>query len=143
MADSNRDKRLSEASSLHDAIESLLHVKADQRVGFIHDRLMSSIDDICAGQSQAKRPFTNDQILALKEISFRIVYILDPMNKNQKGFIAKLKYEFEEKGAIDKVKMVTTVLAFVIAAFSGVYSWVSPLVGSSLFKFHQRLEFAG
>jgi hypothetical protein len=55
MANNDCDRRLLDASSLHDAIDSLSKVKEEQRIEFIHDRMMSAIDDICKTHQKTER----------------------------------------------------------------------------------------
>lgn len=60
------------------------------------------------------------QIAVIKEISYRIVYIMDPMNKPKKGFFRKLFAEWQEQGAMDKIKTAVAVAVFVVGIFGGV-----------------------
>jgi hypothetical protein len=122
MGDSDKDRRLSEASDLHRAFESLCNVSPLERQGFVHDRLMSNIDDICKNVATSNRPpFTAAQMEVLKDISFRIVYILDPLNRPQKSFFGGLKREFSEKSPMEKLGYVVKAALFIIPFFGGVY----------------------
>ncbi len=124
MTESDLDRRFSQASDLQRALGSLNRVPSADRQVFQHDRLMSSIDDICK-KSSSKAPFNAQQIEVLKEISFRIYYILDPLNKPQKlSFFAEFWQEFSEKSPIEKVKMSAGALVFIIAFANGIYNLV-------------------
>jgi hypothetical protein len=122
MTGTDKDKRLSDAADLHRQIESLCNVKAAERQVFVHDRLMSAIDDICKKPDTGRVPFSPEQVRILKEISFRIVYIMDPLNKPQRGFLGALKREFSEKSAIEKVGIVVATLTFIVTSTYGVFT---------------------
>lgn len=133
MTDSDTDKRFSEASDLHRALESLCHVPAAERQLFFHDRLMSAIDDVCKSRANDRQPFTNDQINVLKEISFRIVYIMDPLNKPQRGFFNALRREFGDKSAMEKIAIAAATVTFIVAAISGAYTF-----SISTYEYYQK-----
>jgi hypothetical protein len=120
MTDSEQDRRFSEASDLHKALESLCNVDRCQRQIFAHDRLMSAIELVCKPSDEGRRAFTKEQVDILKEISFRIFYILDPLNKPKRGFINALKREFSEKSPFQKIATVAGALAFLVTSSYGI-----------------------
>lgn len=138
MSDSDRDQRVSGALTLHEAIESLLKVEEARRREFVHDRLMSSIDDICAAAkgSNGKVPFNDAQITILKDISYRIVYILDPSNKKKRGFFRRLLGEFKDQKLFEKLRTIIMVVGALGAAATALYTWYN--WGSSWFNDHWK-----
>ncbi|NUJ81420.1 hypothetical protein HUN39_15585 [Methylocystis sp. FS] len=120
MTDSEQDRRFSEASDLHKALESLCNVDQSQRQIFAHDRLMSAIELVCKPSDEGRRAFTKEQVDILKEISFRIFYILDPLNKPKRGFINALRREFSEKSPFQKIAAVAGVLVFLVTSSYGI-----------------------
>lgn len=119
MTKTETDKRFSDAADLHKAIDALCNVATSERQTFVHDRLMSAIDDICQKPGNARAPFNAEQVRIIKEISYRIVYILDPLNKPPRGFINALIREFKDKSAFEKVTSVCGTFAFVITSIYG------------------------
>lgn len=117
----HRDRRLSDASQLQCAIDSLTRVDPLQRPGFIHDRLVSAIDEIC--DASGSKPFSDEQVIALKDIAFRIVYIMDPLNKRQKSFIKRLWYEFKNKSAMEQIATIFSVCTVAAMAVTGLWTW--------------------
>ena len=131
MANSDRDGRLLDASVFNDAIASLSKVKEEQRMSFVHDQMMSAIDDICKKrQGTGKERFSAAQILILKDIIFHVLFVLDTRNRPAEGFLRSLWCDFL---AQTPIKRVTIVFAFVTAlagttysAFSATKTWIFP-----------------
>ncbi len=125
MSEKDRQRRLGDASSLQDAIRSLGKVSEEHRIGFIHDRLMSAIDDICEQHQKANAAkFTPNQIIVLKDIAFAMVYILDPKSQKNQSFSKRLFLEFKEQSPLKQVGLVAGTIATLAAAIGGIYGGV-------------------
>jgi hypothetical protein len=131
MANNDRDRRLLDASVLNGAIDALSKVKEEQRIEFIHDRMMSAIDDICkTHQGVGKEKFTAAQIVILKDIVFHVIYVLDTRNRPSRGFFKRLLEEFRAQTPIKQIGIafaVITVLAGAGVSIVGGYKiWLVP-----------------
>ena len=126
MADTHRDQRLTDASSLREALSSLLHVQPEKRAEFVHDRLMSAVDDICKKHAVGgNKGFTPTQTWIVKDIAYQIVYILDPLNQPQKvGFLQSLLTEWKEKTAFGKIKIIFSTILILIPFSLGTFELV-------------------
>lgn len=120
MSDRDKDGRISDASELVKQIASLHSVASDHRTVFVHDRLMSAIDDICAkhknGNSAA---FTPKQVMAIKDIAFHIVFIMDSRN-HPRGFFGRAWSEFKTAGIATKITIVSGIIGIIVAIGGGV-----------------------
>jgi hypothetical protein len=131
MANNDRDRRLLDASVLHDAIDALSKVKEEQRIEFIHDRMMSAIDDICkTHQGTGKEKFSAAQINILKDIIFHVIYVLDTRNRPSRGFFRRLLDEF---WALTPMKQIGISVATItvlgsagVSIVGGYKSWLLP-----------------
>ena len=132
MVENKRDQRLIDASSLNQALTSLADVHPGQRAGFVHDRLMSVIDDSCAKHG-LKGGFTTVQKEVLKDIAFNIVHFLDPLNQPRKAsFLTSLITEWNELSAFKKISSVAVGAAICMSFAWGTYDLV--LKGHPLFE---------
>ncbi|MCP2219917.1 hypothetical protein [Bradyrhizobium elkanii] len=125
MSGQDRDKRLGNASSLHEAIKSLGKVSEERRAEFIHDRLMSAIDDICRERLEKPKNanrFTNQQVLVLKDIAFQIVYILDARHQRRTGFFGGVWSEFKKESGLKKLALLGGGILTVFAIIGGAYA---------------------
>jgi hypothetical protein len=131
MNENDRKRRLDDASDFHDALNSLGKVNETHRIGFVHDRLMSAIDDICkVHQGGGPSKFTASQILILKDIVFQVVYVLDPKNRSTKGFFRRLLVDWKEQSPLKQISLAAATVVFVAAAIAGVVqatdTWLKP-----------------
>jgi hypothetical protein len=118
MRDSHKDRRLDDGPGLIKSFESLNRVKPEERSGFVHDLLMSHIDGICEKhKANGRSPFTNGQLLIIRDISWAIVAVLDKKSQPPKGFFRRSWREF---GALNIAMKITTVVG-VIAIMSFLY----------------------
>jgi hypothetical protein len=113
MPNNDRDRRLLDASVLHAAINALSKVEEEQRIEFVHDRMMSAIDDICKTHPKA---FTGPQIAILKDVSFQLIYILDTRNRPPKSFLKRLFEEFRNQSPMKQIGISFSVLKVLFAA---------------------------
>jgi hypothetical protein len=122
MSESDRSRRLGDASNLQGALNSLGKVGEAHRIGFVHDRLMSAIDDICkTHQSNGTPKFTAAQMLILKDIAFAMIYILDPKNQGNRSFLKRLIADFKEQSPLKQIGLLFGALATLAAAAGGLY----------------------
>jgi len=56
-----------------------------------------------------------------------VVYILDPKNSTQKGFVRRLVKDYKEKSPLEQLKMAVAVVIFAAATGTGFYHWVRPV----------------
>lgn len=128
MSEQDRKRRLGDASSLQESIRSLGKVSEEHRIGFVHDRLMSAIDDICQKHQKANATkFSTSQIIVLKDIAFAMVYILDPKNNKDQGFFQRLWVEFKTQSPLKQIALIAGAIATLAAAVTGVYSGVQSI----------------
>jgi len=131
MNENERKRRLDDASDFHDALNSLGKVNETHRIGFVHDRLMSAIDDICkTHQGGGQTKFSASQILILKDIVFQVVYVLDPKNRSTKGFFKRLLGDWKEQSPLKQISLAVATVVFLAAAIAGVVqaadTWLKP-----------------
>ena len=128
MANDDRDGRLLTARTFNDAIASLSKVEDEQRITFVHDRMMSAIDDICKKhQGTGRDRFTAAQILILKEIIFQVIYVVDTRNRPAQGFLRSLWSDFKAQSPLKQVGIATTVITFIAGTGYSAYStWIGP-----------------
>src|SRR5258708_5031993 len=113
MNENDRQRRLGDASSLQDAITSLGKVSETHRIGFVHDRLMSAIDDICkTHQGTGAAKFTPAQILIIKDVAFQMVYLLDPKNRPSRSFFKRLWVDWKEQTPLKQIALAVGALVF-------------------------------
>jgi hypothetical protein len=122
MSGKDREQRLGTASTLHEAIRSLGKVTDLRRAEFIHDRLMSAIDDICHERLKSGTKFTPAQILVLKDIAFQIVYILDQRNNRHQGFFSALWAEFKQLSPLKKLGLVSGIVLTIFGIVGGAHA---------------------
>jgi hypothetical protein len=123
MSENDRARRLDDASNLQDALRSLGKVSETHRIGFVHDRLMSAIDDICkTHQNNGSATFNAAQMLILKDIAFAMIYILDPKTQVKQSFFKRLVSEFKEQSPLKQIGLVAGAMATIAAAAGGVYA---------------------
>jgi hypothetical protein len=144
MSEQDRQRRLGAASTLQESIRSLGKVSEGHRIGFVHDRLMSAIDDICTKHQKANSTkFTSSQIVILKDIAFAMVYILDPKNNKSQGFTKRLWTEFKEQGPLKQIGLTAGAMATLAAAIGGIYTAVQtarPYVEPYIFGKSDKLQ---
>jgi len=119
MSGKDREQRLGTASTLHEAIRSLGKVTDERRVEFIHDRLMSAIDDICHERLKSGTKFSPAQVLVLKDIAFQIVYILDERNNRRQGFLGALWADFYQLSPLKKLGLLSGVVLTLFGIVGG------------------------
>lgn len=121
MVNSERDRRLCDASQLADAIRALGKVSDDHRDGYLHDRLMTAIDDICRQHNggNQKTTFTKLQMEILKDISFQVLYIAQQQTRKDPIFINQLWKSFK---ALDPIKKVGVGFCALIATISTIWT---------------------
>jgi hypothetical protein len=102
-------------------IASLDRVAPDHRPSFIHDRLMSAIDDICDKHrgGGAAACFNKNQILVIKDIAFHIAYILDPKNQPPRGLWNSIRQGWKETAFAGKVGIVLATLTIIGMIWAG------------------------
>jgi hypothetical protein len=131
MTDSHKDRRIGDASDLVKQITALDKVQADQRIGFVHDSLMSAIDDICRKHGAERAAvFNQKQLNALKDISFHIVYILDKKNHPPSNLLAAAYQLFRRGSLSDKlaiIGLIVTIITGLVGPLSSAYGYVSRL----------------
>jgi hypothetical protein len=127
MADTHRDRRLNDATTLHELVESLTPVDPTKRMALIHDQLMAAIDDSCKTHTASRASgFNAPQLAIIKDIAFQIVYVLHPLNKTQpKGFFRSLWAEWKQKSPMTKIGIVIGVIVFLATSISGIYHFGS------------------
>lgn len=118
----SKPKRVEEAADLHTAMHALRNVSTDQRMAFIHDRLMRDIETLCNGHGQGRPVFNRQQMDVLKDLAFRIYYVLDPVVNSDAGIVGKLRAEFEAQSAFGKVKVIAATALFGLGALNGALS---------------------
>ncbi|MDI4657891.1 hypothetical protein [Xanthobacter autotrophicus] len=117
MSDEHRTRRLGSAPDLQAKLDALGKVPEAHRGEFIHDRLMSAIDDIFDSH---KKPggqcvFTKQQIVAIKDISYHIVFLLDNKGRQKRGFLRAIWDEFCLQSPIKKIGTIAAAVAGIIA----------------------------
>ncbi len=100
-------------------MRSLGKVTEQRRAEFIHDRLMSAIDDICHERLKSGTKFTPAQILVLKDIAFQIVYILDQRHNRRPHFLPALWTDFKQQSPLKKLGLVSGILLAIFGIFGG------------------------
>lgn len=120
MSDNERNRRIDDASSLIDDIAALDRVKVEQRIGLVHDRLMSAIDDICEkSRNGGASAYNQKQIRVLKDIAFQIVYILDKRNQPPRGLVPATISYYKRTTAFNKI----AILAGVVTIMAGLLAY--------------------
>lgn len=121
MTDTKKDDRIRDANALRRQISSLDEVNAEDRILFVHDRLMSAIEDICEkhkGEAQ-ESVFSNRQISVLKDISYQIVHILDGRNEVRRSFLGVQFKKFREADIHKQIGIIATLLGGIYFAITG------------------------
>lgn len=123
MTGGQRDRRLSEAADLKDAVDALYKVSPEQRLGFLHDRICLTIDDLCAKKKRnGSATFTAEQVHVLKDIAFQIVYVLDSESRTPRTLPGKLRREFSQLSLMAKISAGAAALAFLLGTVNGAIS---------------------
>jgi hypothetical protein len=113
-----RERRVTDSSKLQELVAALGRVPPKSRMYFIHDELMHAIERSLA-KHQGHR-FEEKEINVIKDVSFDIVYILDPKNRPATGFIGPAWDEFKGLSALKKIGAAVAVFAFIGAVITGI-----------------------
>jgi len=107
-----RAEALEKAGKARDFLDTIDSVKDLQtRATVLHDRIADSVRDICGENGDV---FTEPQIALLSDIAAHIVLLMDPSQKKPTKGLAKLRHEFRELSAIEKVAKLGLLVGLVV-----------------------------
>jgi hypothetical protein len=112
----DRDRRVQDGSVLLKRIDDLAKVRHDSRIVHVHNEVVYAIDKAC---EEHKNPFSPRQREMLKDVVFQVVYILDPRNREPKGFCRKLAAEWRELTLLKKIATAAATAVFLATAILG------------------------
>ena len=131
MSNENKNRRMANGSELITSLTSLDKVPASHRAGFVHDSLMSAIDDIFRTHENGTGAlFNKKQKDIIRDIAFQVVYILDVRNHPSKNVFKRLYSGFVDLKFADK----TIIALMALPVFSGFIGGMLSL-GKLIFSF--------
>lgn len=89
------------------------------RATVLHDRIADSVREICGESADV---FNEDQIALLSDIAVHITLLMDPHQKKPTKGFARLRHEFGELSAMDKLAKAGIMVSLVIG-FGTIASW--------------------
>lgn len=103
MTEELRRKRIGDAETLLKSVASLKSVPDTERQIFLHDRIISVIESLCA-RDEGKQPFTKAQVEILKDVAYQILYIVDTKLENRPSLAKRCYLEWREYTILTKIK---------------------------------------
>src|SRR5262245_20607717 len=102
--DDHKAGRISAGNRLVQNAKAISKVKEDAWVDLMHDQLMYQIEDaVRERRGNSKAPFTDTQLLILKDVAFKVMFLMAHGRPQPAGFFRRSWAEWSEKSPLNKV----------------------------------------